>query len=131
MVSISFSVFKEKILDGTKKQTIRKYNEKRFQQLTNAKTYQLYWGNWRSNDKELLKEVESIQPIIIKFDVGHGIINTGYLPGHNAFVLSIEERDKLAQADGFTNYNELLEWFINKYGVVTTFNEKFIVVRWK
>ncbi len=127
---ISFSVFRDKIKSGEKKQTIRRYNEKRFQWFTNAKKYQLYWGNPR-NGGTLIKEVDPIHPYLIRFDYEKGVINTGYLPGHNAFILFPEEREELARADGFTDYNEMIQWFMKTYGTVIPFNEKFMVLRWR
>jgi len=122
---ISFKVFKDKILSGEKKQTIRRYNEKRFQQFTNVNKYQLYWGSPR-NEGELLKEVDPLSPYLIRFDLAHGIINA-----ENDAVYSLDEREKLAKADGFNNYHEMLDWFIQTYGTIIPFNEMFIVVRWK
>ena len=128
---ISFSVFKDKILDGSKKQTIRRFNERRFQQFTNVNKYQLYWGSPR-NGGELIKEVERAgSPYCIRFDLTHGIINAGYLPGHNEFVYTLDEREELAHADGFKDYHEMIDWFIKTYGPVIPFNEKFMVIRWK
>ena len=51
---ISFSVFKEKILDGTKTQTIRRYSEFQYKRFCNAKKYQLYWGNPRNGGMPIL-----------------------------------------------------------------------------
>lgn len=132
---ISFSVFKDKIESGEKKQTIRRYTEKRYKQFCNAKKYQLYWGNPR-NRGTLIKEVEpSYKPQIIKYlrkDHFAGIkqfkhkiiyivdIETGIIV--NPFVL--------AKEDGFENDIEMHDWFFNHYGV-TMYDETFMVLRWK
>lgn len=115
---ISFSVFKEKILDGTKKQTIRRYTKKRYEQFCNAynkkKKFQLYWGNPR-NGGELLKEVEpDFIPYVISFDKN----NRNF------------DEEKVAKADGFKNYDEMRNWFWEKYGM-KMYTEQFMVIRWK
>jgi len=132
---ISFSVFRDKIEDGTKKQTIRRYSEKRYKQFYNAKKYQLYWHNPR-NGGTLIKEVEpNGKPQIIKYlkkDHFTGIkrfkhkliyivdIETGIIV--NPFVL--------AKDDGFENDIEMYDWFFGHYGV-TMYDEQFMVIRWK
>ena len=110
---ISFSVFKEKILDGTKTQTIRRYSEFQYKRFCNAKKYQLYWGNPRNGGK-LIKEVEPAeQPRIFSF--------------RDATLGAIEE---LSLLGGFDDANEMLDWFYKRYGK-DMFTKKFMILRWK
>ena len=123
---LSFSVFKEKIESGEKRQTIRPYNEKRYKMFCNAKKYQLYWHNPRNGGK-LIKEVEPKRFIpVFQFDPIFKINPLNNEPGHLNYCPIPEV---LAQDDGFENFQEMLSWFLMKYG-----NElylmKFMVLRW-
>lgn len=110
---ISFSVFKEKILDGTKTQTIRRYSEFQFKRFCNAKKYQLYWGNPR-NGGELIREVEPAEP-----------------PRMFSFRdATLGEIEELSILDGFDCPAKMLDWFEERYGE-DMFTKKFMVLRWK
>ena len=124
---ISFSVFKEKILDGTKTQTIRRYSEFQYKRFCKAKKYQLYWGNPR-NGGTLLKEVDpdDIFPDIItfrqdKYSLYHAM--TG-LP------LSYEYTREIIIRDGFIYFADMWDWFYEHYGD-KMFDKWFMVLRWK
>ena len=138
---ISFSVFKEKILDGSKKQTIRLYNEFRYKQFKNAKKYQLYWGNPR-NGGTLLKEVEPLtEPLLFNFKVPGLEENKKnqkvqiWFDSTDTALKYIEQTqgcgiDNWAKADGFENHIEMHNWFYAKYGE-KMFEKKFMLLRWK
>ena len=124
---LSFNVFREKIENGTKTQTIRPYNERQFKRFCNAKKYQLYWHNPR-NGGTLIKEVEPIRFIpIIQFD-----------PVFKICVLNEDPKkldycpipDILAEKDGFKDFRELRHWFSLQYPD-DLFTKKFMVLRWK
>lgn len=130
---LSFSVFKEKILDGTKTQTIRRYSEFQYKRFCNAKKYQLYWGNPR-NGGELIREVvPSIVPQIVHFerindttllwpeDLYHG--------GDILFNDMHGDINTLAQLDGFKDHKEMFTWFYERYGA-DLLSKKFMVLRW-
>jgi len=124
---LSFSVFREKIENGTKIQTIRPYNERQYKRFCNAKKYQLYWHNPR-NGGTLIREVEPIKHIpIFMFDQVFGTVsfnddlkNLNYLPTHS----------QLAINDGFEFFSDLKRWFYEKYGQ-EMFEKKFMVLRWR
>ena len=59
MVAISFSVFKEKILNGEKRQTIRPYREQRYKLIKRKGILQLYW-------KQMTKECEFLMEVPLK-----------------------------------------------------------------
>jgi hypothetical protein len=110
---LSFSVFKEKILDGTKSQTIRPYNEFQWKRFCNAKKYQLYWHNPRNGGK-LIKEVE---------------------PSEKPFIFSFWKEEptdfiEIAMRDGFETQLQMHAWFYHKYGE-DMFTKKFMILRWK
>jgi hypothetical protein len=133
---ISFSVFKEKIESGEKKQTIRKYSEKRYKQFCNAKKYQLYWGSPR-NGGTLIKEVELERfPQIIRFMQRDSYVGIKRRFKRVLNCIIDEETGEsvpmfsLAKADGFDNDFDMWDWFFEKY-YDRMFSEKFMVIRWK
>jgi hypothetical protein len=133
---ISFSVFKEKILDGTKTQTIRRYSEFQYKRFCNAKKYQLYWGNPR-NGGELIKEVEPSQkPFLIKFSslLRDAPDMKGLEPETDIYSITYFKGGLLTkdvhQRDGFKTMMDMVDWFYKKYGE-DMFNQKFMVLRWK
>ena len=133
---LSFSVFKEKIESGEKKQTIRKYSAKQYQRFLNTwkkrettGRYNLYWHNPRNGGVKMKDVVPSDNPYCIRFDTEWGIVNTGYELGHNEFVLDASEREQLAKDDGFPNFVAMLGWFMHEYNE-SLYKEKFIVIRW-
>jgi len=133
---ISFSVFKDKIESGEKKQTIRKYSEKRYKQFCNAKKYQLYWGNPRNGGTKI-KEVEPKElPFVIQF-----IQRDSFVGKNNRFRRSIINilndqtgewisEYELSKLDGFESTLDMDDWFREHYGE-RMFTEKFMVIRWK
>jgi len=122
---LSFSVFREKILSGEKCQTIRKFTNKKWSMAKNARKYQLYWGNPR-NGGTLIKEVNrSFDPFVIGFQQSDNPI---FLYKDN-YTLSSQSQHQLARNDGFTNVNEMVDWFHEHYGD-SMYAERFIVFRW-
>jgi hypothetical protein len=110
---LTFSIFKEKILDGTKTQTIRPYSEFQWKRFCNAKKYQLYWHNPR-NGGTLIKEVES-DCIPVRFSFKS---------------LDPDTFIKIAMNDGFETAGEMHSWFYHKYGE-KMFTMEFMLLRWK
>lgn len=145
MVAISFSVFREKILSGQKRQTIRKYSERRYKQLMNCRVgkkhkLQLYWKQ-RTKDCHLLFEthVHKIEFLRMRwasnwiedanpFDYLQPcrVSSPGYRwEGSNAF--SLEEAEQLARADGFDSFREF-EHFFSRYDHIEDLC--FIIIHW-
>ena len=122
---LSFSVFREKIESGEKKQTIRKFTEQKYKIAVNAVKYQLYWRNPR-NGGTLIKEVErSIEPFLIGFQKGESPV---YLI-KDKYTLSTRSQHEIAIDDGFGSVKEMVDWFFEHYGE-DMYTIQFIVFRW-
>ena len=111
MAGLSFSVFRDKILDGSKRQTIRgvrkhpiKEGEKLFM-----------WWNQRSPQREKLGESKCIKIREIC------IMTDGYVCQISDDQYSLVDHpsllDKFAIADGFDNWQKLIEFFENTHGL--------------
>ena len=107
MVAISFSVFKEKILDGTKRQTIRKSRKK---PIKVGDTLQLYW-KLRTKETELLKEVTCRELINIK-------------------LTDVLFDEKIAKEDGFENIFEMQNFFYSHYPNTYERDGDFVIIKW-
>jgi len=113
MVAISFSVFKEKILNGKKRQTIRLMNTKWCRVFDKVEDYysiklQLYWKQ-RSKENELLMETDlkSIYPKLLE-------------------QLTLQD----ALNDGFESLEELKSWFKLTYNKVDFRFQYLAVIQW-
>ena len=121
MVSISFTVFKDKILDGSKRQTIRPLRKRPFKV---GDKLQLYWHQ-RQKDCELLREETCKETFLIAFK-GNVVIRIKE-PQLNT-VLGFLEWVDLAKRDGFQGISELMMWFQFQYPRLDSMT--FQVVRW-
>jgi hypothetical protein len=133
MPLLGFTVFKDKILDGSKNQTIRKL--RKYPIKIDDKLY-LYWHT-RQKDCEKLGEricsdVFVIQihseywggkqrPLVLRY-CGLGKANN--LSSWDR--LTGEEVLDLAKRDGFQGLDDFLEWFISHNGT----GETYQVIRW-
>lgn len=139
---LSFSVFKEKIESGEKKQTIRKYSAKQYQRFLNTwkkrettGRYNLYWHNPRNGGVKIKDVVPSDKPYLISFNRSYGRMNVNILTkngleqGRDYFRDSSAILSDLAKDDGFKYASEMWQWFEKEYGHVM-FQSKFIVIRW-
>lgn len=126
MPLIGFTVFKDKILDGTKRQTIRKLRKHPIK--VGDKLY-LYW-HLRQKDcihlmNVICKEVFIIQ-ISSEYWVGKQRIRMLKFENGEWMPMSYKEQNEIATEDGFHNDVEMLSWFIAKYPLPETFQ----VIRW-
>ncbi len=131
MVAISFSVFKEKILDGTKTQTIRRYKPQRYEQLKKKGALQLYWKQ-RTKECELLMRVGLQELFIIKFTYRkENFAFYTYEDGafHFDRYATPTESKEIITRDGFRNVRELFRWFFEHYGPEMN-STYFMVIRW-
>ncbi len=143
MVAISFSVFKDKLLDGTKTQTIRWLDLPRIEQMQRL-GIQIYWKQRTKNSEKLFDaKLKSIR--VIQFS------SNGYpkyiadvpdysapmpIQGYKTRPLSMSEQDVFARKDGFSNANEMAQWFLDRYGNALTVGWSglpvyFMVVEWE
>lgn len=123
MPLIGFTVFKDKILSGKKRQTIRVLRKKPVEV---GDKLCLYW-HLRQKDCEKLKEAHCTEEFQIQFDSGF-IFTDKVIKGSLNCALSNKEKDRLAKKDGFKNAEEMLEWFYSKYDDVE--DRIFQVIRW-
>jgi hypothetical protein len=139
---LSFSVFKEKLENGEKCQTIRKYSPGQYKRFLNcwAKRettgrYNLFWHNPRNGGTRIKDVVPSDKPFLIAFNRQCGQMHVNVLtrdglePSHDYFRDDIHILSDLAKLDGFKNASDMWGWFEKEYGK-EMFQSKFIVVRW-
>ena len=105
MALIGFTVFREKILDGTKTQTIRKPRKR---PIKAGETLYLYW-HARRLDCELLKVVQCSEVLVKKWG-------------------EMKNDLELAKRDGFSGLEDFRNWFVMHYN--PTDETEFIVIRW-
>jgi hypothetical protein len=116
MAGLSFSVFKNKILNGSKRQTIRgirkhpiKEGEKLF-----------LWWKQRSPHREKLGEAKCIKVLEIKIFKDEVRVKDESLLYRSATYSTSESLNKFAIADGFNNWQELVEFFESTHGLPFT-----------
>lgn len=113
MVAINFSVFKDKILNGTKRQTIRLLNIKwgkviAKMDLGHKVNLQLYWKQ-RSKECEKLKDV----PLNVIY---HQFLH--------------EIRVEQALDDGFDSLTDLIIWFARTYPKIDFNEQEVVIIKW-
>lgn len=108
MVAINFTTGYDGLMNATKRQTIRLYNPKRYEQIKRLKKLQIFWKQRTPECKKLFDaHLVDIMPFKFK-DV------------------PIEWRDSFAIADGFEDWEKLEEWFLNTYDEETFLNADFM-----
>lgn len=105
MPLLGFSVFKDKILNGEKRQTIRKARKI---PIKVGDTLYLYWKP-RTKQCELLKVVKCTESLRLKF-------------------LEFCDDEDIARNDGFENVAEMKEWFEKHYDLKP--EDLFDIIRW-
>lgn len=109
MPAISFSVMKEKLLSGEKRQTIRPLRNGYWMRFKKGDRLVGYWKMRTKDCEKLFDSTLAQDPFIIKM----GDFN-GYL----------------MEWDGFENlYDGLESWFYPKYGF-ENWDAEFVVLRW-
>lgn len=132
MPAIGFTVLKEKIVDGSKRQTIRKLRK---QPIKVGDTLYLYW-HLRRKDCELLKVVKCVETFPIQMQFYENWLDSGEpiwivdetLPSRTIITLQDFKVEELAQRDGFNNALEMMRWFTKQYGDLN--DQTFQVIRW-
>lgn len=109
MPALSFSIAKDKIISGAKRQTIRSVRKNPIKE--GDKLF-LYWKQQSPKDCEKLGETTctAITPIVIE--------DTGYLVfDHKDKVPEFSGNDEFAIADGFKDWDDLVKYFEKNYGL--------------
>ena len=114
MPAISFSVFKDKILDGSKTQTIRKIRKR---PIKLGDTLQLYWQQ-RTPNRELLLESKCIAISTVEIHDDCFIIDDDIpTKGSARFCAYSRMMRDFAIADGFNDWEEMLNWLEKTHGL--------------
>jgi len=105
MPLIGFTVFKDKIISGEKRQTIRKPRKR---PIKVGDTLYLYW-HLRQKDCELLQVVKCKEVITMKYK-------------------DFAYDDDIAKRDGFKNSEEMRKWFEKIHKPKP--EDSFVIIRW-
>lgn len=111
MPALSFSIAKEKIKSGAKRQTIR--GDHKFPIKKGDRLF-LYWKQQSPKDCEKLGEANCISTSKITI--------SKYGAACPDLSILFESLDKFAIADGFNNWQELIKFFEDAYGLPFTGN---------
>jgi hypothetical protein len=132
MPLLGFTVFKEKILDGTKTQTIRKMRK---HPIKLGDHLYIYWHPRQKDCTKLgdatCRDVFNIRmSIVVETDRElFPRLSRFYLKVlTTAGLMDIKELTELAHKDGFENVQDMANWFHNKYGFLN--QELLQVIRW-
>ena len=138
MVAISFSVFKDKLLSGKKRQTIRKHNKERVEQMKEH-GIQIYWKQ-RSQDGYKLFDATLVENFEIKFSRwkrGYTERKTDkmmyFRMGDDSEFVTAPKwfADGVARKDGFEDFDDMFDSFCDQYGEEEVLNTTFDVIRFK
>jgi len=111
MPLVSFSLFMDKILSGAKRHTIRA--PRKIPIKVGDKLYM--WWKSRSPQREKLGEANCIKTTPITIQKTNAILT---YPDSGDY--EIVHLDKFAQADGFDNWQQMIEFFENTHGLPFT-----------
>ena len=105
----------EKIERGTKTTTTRLKNERREASVLKNKRYDLYW---RARTKEC-------------FLIGrYPFVSMKSFNFPAAEKMPEEEREEIARKDGFDSWEEMYNWFLEKYGEEVLKEKEFTIHEW-
>ena len=124
LVAVSFSVFKNKVKNSVKLQTIRLFSEKRYELIERKGLLQLYWKQ-RSKECELLGQGAVTELFKICFELNNVLEWDGEL----WVPMSFKSLDDLAVRDGFNNFFEMFMKLSELHGDLE--GKEFMVIRWE
>lgn len=135
LVAISFSMrddFPEMIRKGIKDQTIRPFNEKRFEQIKRIRKLQLYW---KQRTKECYKIADAELTEIFKIRLYAKGTRIGYIQIWDENLkrwrkAGDEEWWDAIKRDGFSNAIQFYDAFHKTYGDAV-YDMEFMVIRFK
>jgi len=126
MPLLGFTVFKDKILDGSKKQTIRKLRKIPIKK--GDKLY-LYW-KLRTKQCEKLFETICIDEFKIIFHKWVNDLQCYRVNKNTPYFFTDKECEQLAILDGFEDYSEMTGMLYNAHKEYF-FGNPFQVIRWE
>ena len=112
MPALSFSVFRDKILDGSKRQTIRGIRKRAI--AAGDKLF-LYWKQQSPKDCEKLGKATCTKAIPVRIERSRAVLTYPEVCDYE-----IVHLDKFAQDDGFDNWQQLIEFFEDTHGLPFT-----------
>jgi len=129
MPVIGFSVFKDKILNGSKRQTIRPLRKHPIK--VGEKLY-LFWHLRRKDCVKLMeatcRETFFVEMFYSKvFNAVSVLSFPDHVTGQPVRRMGLDEIEDLARKDGFENAREMMDWFNEKYCMDEMI---FQVIRW-
>jgi hypothetical protein len=144
MTLLSFAVKEWELKARTKDHTVRPFSHKRFEQLWNAKVYQVWWKSRTKRGYKLYNAIQDGKPYLIEFekmvygqDIMFNCIVTPVLRVTKDEIitgervrLTSQEFLHLAKRDGFHDAGYMMLHFIHLYGC-HAFTQKFIGVPFK
>ena len=130
MVVLSFSEPKhyDKLVKREKTQTIRPRNPKRIEQMKRL-GIQIYWKQ-RTPQREKLYDAEYLLSKQITFLRNHNE-DKYELAFHHVggwYNFTPEAKEEIARKDGFDNFEEMTQWFKNRYDEI--WGKEFDLIRW-
>lgn len=124
--------FNQAIKEGWKKQTIRRWNEKR--RFYPGQELQFYNHVRQKNMKKFGTAivVERIKFVWALDKEGHiqGYVFDGESKGYEKSILPFRGFKGFAQVDGFADWNEMKEWFEDRYSQ-EELEKPFVIIRWR
>lgn len=109
MPALSFSVFKDKILSGAKRQTIRSVRK---HPIKEGDVLYMYWKQRSQTEREKLGEAKCTKVFPVKIEKNFALCPDLSVRYHSL--------DLFAQADGFDNWQQLIEFFDKTHGLPFT-----------
>ena len=128
MALIGFTIYKQKILDGSKRQTIRLMRKR---PIKREELLHLYW-HLRQKDCESLGKQICVEVLMIRFKHGLDYAGSRLHVWDHVFdhwhKMPLEEELDLALRDGFDSIDDFLNWFESRYPDIES--RIFQVIRW-
>jgi len=134
VVVLAFSVCRDELLSGAKRQTIRRLGRlgegvegalRRYRIRPGCRLH-VWWQNPRTRKPDsgllFLAECTSVVPITLH-EEGYSVWRGGWFRPAGAAA-----SEALARRDGFGNYAELLAWFRERYDIESSV---FVVITWR
>lgn len=129
MVTLSFSVFEEKLKKRKKMQTLRPRNEKRVEQMKRL-GIQIYWKQ-RTKEGYKMYDAELEKTWKVAFLFHPDRVDFGFWDNHLSKWVTYTPyiRNVIAELDGFINFAEMYTWFKDNHQNLQEM--EFDLIRWR